>query len=310
MTLIPKEETIHCWYNQLPRKTQFLIISGAGISVSAGLPTFIQSPSPRAYMEDLFNWHTVVERQTQPQRDMFLQYTAEMRHQVLCVEKPTVFHAWVQHSHRRIGLWLSFNIDGLENELCTDEQKQRLNRKIVRGHGSLNMLRCNACQETIPYGNNEIQHILKYKTLPHLQCRAQNKRMANRQCWFRPTVTLYGADPESQYHTAAIVQRVNQMLHRLRRRPTTTTMESKKKSSVKLVLVLAGLSLRMHEMRAFIQSVAKQVSQLENAEVVWVNPATPYKSIIPYVTKIVATTADEFATQCQKAPCTTTTSNT
>lgn len=286
-------ESIHAWYTSLPKSTKFIFFTGAGISVSAGLPTF-QSAARGINMQDIFNYDTVIERRSQPQLDYFMKFTAEMRQKVLHLTarhsikaKTTRFHAWTQ-AQPNLALWVSFNIDGLETEHCSAAEKERVTRTLIRAHGSLDDLQCNACKQIIGFNHKQVNEIVAKGLLRHKDCQSNTKRGKNIRSWFRPAVTLYGNDPEAGRHAEAVSTRLNKEVRKHQK-----TIKSK------LVVLIAGLSLRTPEMRKYMLDVLKSIHQLHNTETVWVNPAAPSKTLVPYLTKIAQVTADEFATECQ-----------
>ncbi len=125
------QASLKVWYSVLDKQsTRFVLITGAGISVAAGFPTFegYRKSGIRGEMNhqktnlhpimftiahDLLNWNTVVERQSQPHLDMFMSFVAQLRRRSLRTKLPTLFHIWAQN-HKHLDLWLTFNVDGLE----------------------------------------------------------------------------------------------------------------------------------------------------------------------------------------------------
>ncbi|KAI6378502.1 hypothetical protein MCOR25_002205 [Pyricularia grisea] len=105
---------------------QTVVFSGAGISVSAGIPTFADSQLKRSD----FQASTV-------DHDTFQIDMTDLWH-LTQQAKPTPFHALLEEQSS-IVLHITQNIDCLERSLPAAE------RKTVRLHGCLDTVRCNIC---------------------------------------------------------------------------------------------------------------------------------------------------------------------
>ncbi|RIB01407.1 DHS-like NAD/FAD-binding domain-containing protein [Gigaspora rosea] len=189
-----------------------VIITGAGISCSAGIPDFrssdglynmIKSQYPDAFLsgKDLFDAQLLRINDSIKAFNIFMGILKE----IIIKARPTATHSFIKNlaDMNKLKRVYTQNIDNLEEEvgLNVDCQFERVNNckaQVVQLHGTLSGLRCNACTNFCPF-TMQYCDIFKEGEAPNCpkceereKIRAEQRRRPHFIGQLKPTVILYG----------------------------------------------------------------------------------------------------------------------
>jgi len=281
---------------------RIIVVTGAGTSVSAGIPDFRSADGLYARVlassneegstkqqsikgRDFFDAGLFLNHATRP---VFNRFVAELRN--MCQQgKPTLTHYFLQRLHKdgKLLRWYTQNIDGLEDQLgmLTSIEADELvpvspgklaaprKAQIVALHGTLQRLICAACKKTVAFNDAFQESFAKgcSPECPHCAEFAMNRQLAGRRpvkCGIlRPDIVLYN-EPHPQGDQ--IAEHVN---NDLGRRPT--------------LLLVMGTSLRVVGLKKMVKDLARAVHSQPNGLVVYVNkseaaPKSEWRTIFDY----------------------------
>ncbi|OBZ89146.1 NAD-dependent histone deacetylase HST3 [Choanephora cucurbitarum] len=250
--------------NCIKNSRKALVITGAGISCSSGIPDFrsanglydlVKRKYPGTVLkgQDLFDAHLFKDqRQTQ----CFYTLMAELK-SVMSAATPTLTHTFIRALQERGQLMRCYtqNIDCLEDSV---------ELSVVRLHGAMDRVKCTLC--TASYEFTSDYEALFRTGLPPVcpQCElfgSERIKLGKRSLsmgTLRPNIVLYNeAHPDGE--TIGRLQCTD-----LRRKPD--------------LMIVMGTSLKIPGLKRFIKQAAKQIhSSSKNGKVVFVNKTAPSK---------------------------------
>ena len=245
------KEHIQKVFSILSKAKKVVIITGAGISVSAGIPAFrtVGSGSKRKNPNEKF--FTSSFRDSHPKE--FDRFFADMR-KLTIDASPTVTHLFLQDlvQKEKCLHWYNQNVDNLENCLRWKSKwdKATVMRTLIYTHGCLSELRCTVCQYVTFYSHVYVDKVVRLGQL--LRCPnclessaaakrklAENLRRSERSkgCgYLKPNITLYEDNDHDLGENIADLM----------------TSDLKRKPDIVLVL---GTSLMIKNMVSFINNI-------------------------------------------------------
>lgn len=263
MRTIGLEPEFNAELDSVARKIQeskrTIVVTGAGISVSAGIPDFrsrdglyglVKQKYPDAVVKgrDLFDASVFKQsRATQ----VFYTFMAGLR-RATADAKPTPTHQFIRLLRDRKKLLRCYtqNIDGLENRAGL------LDENVVKLHGELETVKCSLCGFVEPWGQD---HDAFFNEGAAPQCpkcyrtsvnREQLGKRATSKGVMRPNVVLYGQEHPQGDNIGITAARD------ARAGPE--------------ILLIAGTSLKVDGLKALVRDLAKAV-HANNGIVVFVN---------------------------------------
>lgn len=279
-----------------------LYVTGAGISVSSGIPDFrsadglyskvlsnhslLENGTTRggnkeivkATGKDFFDINFFQNPKTRPLFNLFVVELKRLCHSAT----PSSTHLWIRDrcSDGNILRWYSQNIDGLEHYSLRDERRKDL---LILLHGTLNLMKCTFCRHSMawelnhPKKDHHSHRITKSLTegdSPNCpKCESFNEaRKAKGQRpvrigSLRPDIVLY-----------------NEMHHEGVRIGLTLSSDIGKKPNV---LVIIGTSLKVTGLKRMVKDIARSVHKNPNGLVVFINktpvlPSSEWEGVFDY----------------------------
>lgn len=274
----------------LKTSRKIIAVTGAGISVSAGIPDFrsadglyarvLSSSGPseqgsRAVKgQDFFDASFFSSPTTRP---IFNRFVVELRR--ICSQgEPTPTHQFLAKLHQegRLQRWYTQNIDGLERacglitSTCPEGGKKSV--PVISLHGSLQRLVCTMCRDVVLFEDLHEETFKKGESPSCIKCtafsaeRQANGRRPVKGGIMRPDIVLYN-EPHPQGDSIAEY----------------LTVDANKRPNVLLVI---GTSLKVVGLKKMIKDLARTVRKQPNGIVIFVNktPAarSEWKTIFDY----------------------------
>ncbi|RIB18250.1 DHS-like NAD/FAD-binding domain-containing protein [Gigaspora rosea] len=189
-----------------------VIITGAGISCSAGIPDFISSdglynmiksqyPGVFRSGKDLFDVQLLRTHDTIKGFNLFMGILKEL----IVNAKPTATHSFIKKlaDMKKLKRVYTQNIDNLEELVGLDidwqfERVKNCKAQVVQLHGTLSKLRCNACTNICPFTPQYCDIFKKGKAPNCPKCEERENTRAEQGLrphfigQLKPTVILYG----------------------------------------------------------------------------------------------------------------------
>lgn len=222
----------------------FVIVSGAGISVSAGIKAFRTVHQGNQWKNPDEKYFTAEFENANPRA--FDRFFAEFRKSTVhCMPTPTHLFLSVLVESGRCLHWYNQNIDGLESKLRFDEGV--LGSTIIFTHGRLCELICKVCGFTMVYQLSHVKRILEEgRPVFCTDCQGQasrSKRGGRRSPRLTkrrviPNITLYGRNDFN------LGERIE------------AAMKADFKAKVDVILVL-GTTLKIPDMAKFVDDLQK-----------------------------------------------------
>jgi NAD-dependent histone deacetylase SIR2 len=265
---------------------RIVVVTGAGISVSAGIPDFRSadglyarilsgSGSKTAKGKDFFDASFFHNSTTRP---LFNRFVAELCK--LCSSgSPTPTHSFIANlvKEGRVTRWYSQNIDGLEKAMglqttsCVDLHSTK-KVPVVSLHGTLDRLICSACKTTTEFTDS---HKVLFSegdspSCPSCELFSKERQASGRRAIkggiLRPDIVLYN-EPHPQGDVIAEYVGFD-----ISKRPT--------------VLIVMGTSLKVVGLKKMIKDLARSVRQEPNGLVLFINktpaPRSEWKTIFDF----------------------------
>lgn len=263
MRTIGLEPEFHSELDSIAQKIQesrrAVFVTGAGISVSAGIPDFrsrdglyglVKQKYPDAVVKgrDLFDASVFKQKKSS---QVFYTFMAGLR-RATADAKPTPTHQFIRHLRDRKRLLRCYtqNIDGLEGRVGL------LHDSVVKLHGELDTVKCNLCSFVEHWGPQHDKYFDEGSAPQCPRCREasefrelQGKRATSKGI-LRPNVVLYGQE-HPQGDAIGI----------------TAAQDAR---SLPDMLIIAGTSLKVDGLKALTRDLAKAV-HANNGLVVFVN---------------------------------------
>ncbi|KAI8084063.1 DHS-like NAD/FAD-binding domain-containing protein [Gilbertella persicaria] len=247
----------------IAKSKRALVVTGAGISCSSGIPDFRSSdglynlvkkrhPDIVLRGKELFDATLFRSEKT---IKCFYTFMAELRSLITNAE-PTITHEFIQSLTEKGQLLRCYtqNIDFLE---------ENLNIPAIQLHGTMKEVRCTLCSATFDFTDEYEQQFRKGEAPGCPQCEsadAERTRLGKRQLsmgTLRPAIVLYNED-HPQGESIGQLQ-VNDL---------------KKKPDLMIVM---GTSLKIPALKKFIKQAARIIHSKPGGCVVFVNRTSPTK---------------------------------
>lgn len=272
------QRLVHC----LNESKKIVCITGAGISVSAGIPDFrsaeglysrvlpADGDGPTTKLgtikgRDFFDASFFANPSTRP---IFYKFLAEL--QSMCqAGAPTPTHHFLGtlHADGRLLRWYTQNIDGLEKRLGLSLSSDLIPAKkppVVSLHGTMEQLSCTLCGHRQPF-DDKCHELLKKGNAPEcVRCftfssqRVAHGKRAVKTGVMRPDIVLYN-EPHPQGDLIA-----EYLAHDTARRPS--------------LLLVMGTSLKVVGLKKMVKDLARSVHQDPDGLVVFINKTPAARS--------------------------------
>ncbi|CAO3639905.1 unnamed protein product [Mucor fragilis] len=241
-----------------------LVITGAGISCSGGIPDFrssdglydlVKKKHPKTMMkgQDLFDAMLFRDKR---QTECFYTFMAELK-SVISTAMPTATHSFIRSLQESGKLMRCYtqNIDCLEDPI---------DLSVVRLHGSMDRVKCTLCAASYDFTTDYEDQFRNGKPPVCPQCETydnERMRLGKRQLamgTLRPNIVLYNEEhPEGE--TIGKLQTTD-----LRRKPD--------------LMIVMGTSLKIPALKKFIKQAAKLIHHSsKNGKVIFINRTAPTK---------------------------------
>jgi NAD-dependent histone deacetylase SIR2 len=228
-------------------KKRVVIITGAGISVSSGIPDFRSKDGifskVRSKLKvkgtDLFSYRYSLEDSTRP---IYYKFISNLKN-VCDNATPSYTHSFLSRfggSCRKIRIYTQ-NIDGLE-ERCGLHPTRNKNTKLVQLHGNLKYLTCTYCGFKIEFTK---ERIAVYKEGGDIECERCLERYERRK------VDKRRSSPTGMMHTSII--------HYHQPHPDDFFINSLCESDMDCNLVVVmGTSLKVYGVKSLVKRFARE----------------------------------------------------
>ncbi|KAJ3211512.1 hypothetical protein HK099_007990 [Clydaea vesicula] len=251
------------------RSKKTLVATGAGISVSAGIPDFrsenglynlVKERYPKVIMKgkDLFDANVFRDINSS---QVFFSFMAELK---LLIDKATItpthtFIKWLEEEKKLLRCYTQ-NIDCLEKKLNMNSQLDKKSKnvnKIVQVHGDMDYVFCVICRANFDF-NQEVIDIFKGGKAPSCSScelkseeRERSGRRGLKEGFLRPNIVLY-----NEHHTNG--ELISEFIsHDMRRKPD--------------LMIVIGTSLKIVGMKNLVKEMAKKVHEFKNGKVILIN---------------------------------------
>ncbi|KAG0212668.1 hypothetical protein BGX28_005864 [Mortierella sp. GBA30] len=266
------ERHLHAVTDVMIKAKKTLVVTGAGISCSSGIPDFrsadglynlVKKQYPKTVLKgkDLFDANLFRDCTTTA---VFYTFISELHAQTLKA-KPSPTHHFIKMLSEKGKLLRCYtqNIDcleeelGMETSLVCEKGKVKKDVNVVQLHGSLRKLKCTLCSE--PYGfQTDFEKVFREGEAPDCpKCElndvirvAQGKRKVATGT-LRPDIVLYNEN----HPFGDAIGRIQ--LSDLQKSPD--------------VLLVMGTSLKVHGLRLLVRKAAKVVHENKKGCVILVN---------------------------------------
>ncbi|KAL6712965.1 NAD-dependent deacetylase hst3 [Lecanora helva] len=240
---------------RLQTTNNVVVLTGAGISVNAGVPDF-QTLRKLGRSPSLFDISAYDTARSTEDLHSSIGHLFEASTQA----KPSVFHTFLEQlaDSRRLIRHYTQNLD------CIEQRLPNLWAKTVQLHGRIDQVRCQFCSYIIPYPSV----IFQGSILPDCErceaASAKRKSLGKRVLSvgrLRPNIVLYGEDNP---HSSAISQSFS---HDIRREPD--------------VILVAGTSLQVPGARIIVRELCR-AAKARGGIAIWINknpPASQFKTL-------------------------------
>ncbi|KAG2231813.1 DHS-like NAD/FAD-binding domain-containing protein [Thamnidium elegans] len=243
----------------IDKSKRVLVITGAGISCSSGIPDFRSSKGlynrvKKKHLmkgQDLFDATLFRDKR---QTECFYRFMAELK-STISTALPTATHGFIHGLQERGQLmrYYTQNIDCLEDSL---------DLSVVRLHGSMDRVKCTLCTASYTF-SLEYQDQFKNGYPPVCpQCIIYDKKrteLGKRQLamgTLRPTIVLYNEDHPDGESIGKL------QIKDLRRKPD--------------FMIIMGTSLKIASLKKFIKEAAKLIHS-KSGKVAFINKTAPSK---------------------------------
>jgi len=274
-----------------------IVVTGAGISVSGGIPDFrssdglynlVKNKFPQAVVKgkDLFDATLFRDPVT---TKVFYTFMGELK-EILNKAKITPTHRFVKDLDNQGKLLRCYtqNIDSLERklELSTDITDKK-NAKIVQLHGDMDRVVCTLCQETFEFTNDHKAKFKEGNSVPCPSCQSKSniRELTGKRAIsvgsLRPNIVLYN---EHHINGDLINDFAN---YDMSRKPD--------------LLIVIGTSLKVYGIKNLVKRLAQVVHSRKTGKVIFINKTElgckSWEEIFDYE---IISTSDEAVTLIKK----------
>ncbi|CEP16835.1 hypothetical protein [Parasitella parasitica] len=249
---------------RIDNSKRVLVITGAGISCSGGIPDFrssdglydlVKKKHPKTILkgQDLFDAMLFKDKR---QTECFYTFMAELK-SVISTAIPTATHSFIRNLQENGKLMRCYtqNIDCLEDPL---------DLSVVRLHGSMDRVKCTLCTASYDFTSDYEDQFRNGNPPICPQCETydnERTRLGKRQLamgTLRPNIVLYNEEhPDGE--TIGKLQNTD-----LRRKPD--------------LMIVMGTSLKIPALKKFIKQAAKLIHHSSrNGKVIFINRTAPTK---------------------------------
>ena len=251
--------------HQLSRVKRVLVVVGAGISVSGGIPDFRSAAGLYEQVRQRYPQHVMRGADMFDARFLETESTRPVFHHFMACLHRLIQGAQVTDTHRFLadtaGLGLlarvySQNIDDLEGQVGLNCGISK-DCQVIQLHGSMARLRCIKCQQTVPFTAAEADQLSTGDAIDCPSCaeQAAQRRMAGKRAWstgtLRPDIVLYNENHPAGDDISTVLSAD------LARQPD--------------CLIVMGTSLKVHGLKRMVKEMARQVRSNHNGPVIYIN---------------------------------------
>ncbi|KAI7869693.1 DHS-like NAD/FAD-binding domain-containing protein [Spinellus fusiger] len=268
------------------RSKRVLVITGAGISCSGGIPDFrssdglynlVKKKHPKTVLrgQELFD-ATLFRDESQTK--CFYTFMAELK-SLISTAKPTETHTFISALQERGQLMRCYtqNIDCLE---------ERLNLPVVQLHGSMANVKCTLCCSLYDFSTEYERQFREGSPPPCPKCEftdSERTRLGKRTLatgTLRPDIVLYN----EEHPNGEVIGQLQ-------------ANDLKKKPDLMIVM---GTSLKIPALKKFIKQAARMVHSTRTGRVIFVNKTPATKEWDPVFDYEVIGNSDEWVKLTQE----------
>ncbi|KAJ3224299.1 hypothetical protein HK099_008622 [Clydaea vesicula] len=253
----------------LSNSKKTLVATGAGISVSAGIPDFrsedglyniVKKRYPNVILKgkDLFDAKVFQDINSS---QVFFSFMAELK---LLIEKANItpthkFIKWLEGEDKLLRCYTQ-NIDCLEKKLNMNshlDPKNKKSNKIVQVHGDMDYVFCVICRTNFDFNQEVIDVFKDGQAFPCKKCESQSVfreklgKRGQREGFLRPNIVLYN---EHHVNGDLISEYIS---HDIKRKPD--------------FMIVMGTSLKVVGMKQLVKEMAKKVHESKKGKVILIN---------------------------------------
>ncbi|KAF2175517.1 DHS-like NAD/FAD-binding domain-containing protein [Zopfia rhizophila CBS 207.26] len=252
--------------NVFAKYENIVVLSGAGISTSAGIKDFRSTAGTKRSSRNMFDMSVYCTEQAAHE---FHEHLFEMLKKISKLE-PTLFHRFLDGlaSSGRLLRHYTQNID------CIDAMLEPLSQATVHLHGRLDRLYCYKCNDATEVAVQNWEELLK-SPCANCESRNRNRPRPSTPGVYIPKILLYGdsLNPDESDTLKSFDEILRQPID---------------------AVVIAGTRLEIKPIKNYALQLCKKVKEAKGVTV-WINVEHPSDDLIPLFTHQMIETCDKAA---------------